>query len=96
MNRLEELKNVELGEKIGYKKGFEAARKQFERPRGEWTSNGNDLEYICSVCGEDLPYSDEYDYQTNFCPNCGAPMNEEAFKKYNGLEEGEQNEWRKF
>lgn len=50
--------------------------KERERPHGEWTSNGNDLEAICSVCGEALPCSDEYDYETNFCPNCGADMRE--------------------
>ena len=49
-----------------------------ERPHGEWTSNGDDLEAICSVCGEALPYSDEYDYETNFCPNCGADMRKEG------------------
>lgn len=65
MNRLEELKNVELGEKIGYKKGFEDARKQFERPHGEWIKGreisrtmlrGGTLyidyeNFTCSVCG---------------------------------------------
>ena len=48
INRLEELKNVELGEKIGYKKGFEDARKQFERPHGEWIP-----------CSERLPKKNE-------------------------------------
>lgn len=65
MDRLEELKVVELGEKIGYKKGFEAARKQFERPHGEWIKGREisrtmlddvtlhiDYEnFTCSVCG---------------------------------------------
>ena len=49
-----------------------------KQPHGEWTSNGDDLEAICSVCGEALPYSDEYDYETNFCPNCGADMRKEG------------------
>lgn len=46
------------------------------RPHGEWKCNRDDLELICSVCGEVLPFSDEYDYETNFCPNCGADMRE--------------------
>lgn len=45
-----------------------------DRPHGEWTINGEDIDYICSVCGDVLPYSDEYDYKTDFCPNCGADM----------------------
>lgn len=45
-----------------------------EPKRGEWKCNRDVLELICSVCGESLPFSDEYDYETNFCPNCGADM----------------------
>ena len=47
-----------------------------KRPHGEWKCNRDVLELICSVCGEALPFSDEYDYETNFCPNCGADMRE--------------------
>lgn len=75
MNRLEELKNVELGEKIGYKKGFEDARKQFERPHGEWVFDSSFTEfgnpygtYKCSVCGTHS--SNKY----SFCKDCGAEM----------------------
>jgi len=62
MDRLEELKVVELGEKIGYKKGFEDAKKQFERPHGEW------LDDVCSCCGM------ESEYQTLYCGGCGVLM----------------------
>ena len=44
------------------------------RPHGEWGEWNEDRGYPCSNCGEYLPYSDEYDYQSDFCPNCGADM----------------------
>ena len=49
-----------------------------ERPTGEWIdrhkeNRGN----VCSFCNESLPCTDEYDYQTNYCPNCGAKMGKE-------------------
>ena len=63
-----------------YRKTVELLEKA-QRPHGKWTSNRDTLEAICSVCGEALPYSDEYDYETNFCPNCGADMR----KKRDGM-----------
>lgn len=51
-----------------------------QRPHGEWGEWDEDKGYPCSNCGEYLPYSEEYDYQTNFCPKCGAPMNEIALE----------------
>lgn len=78
MDRFEELKVVELGEKIGYKKGFEDAKKQFERPRGEWQTlitKGTEKEPIawkCSVCGK----SPVFAVKSDFCPRCGADMRE--------------------
>ena len=56
--------------------------------RGRWISNrdGETVVQIkdgepqescfCSVCGEWLVASDEYDVKGNFCPNCGAKMEE--------------------
>ena len=32
----------------------------------------------CSACGEYLTASDEYPCIGHFCPNCGAPMTDEA------------------
>lgn len=82
MNRLEELKVVELGEKIGYKKGFEDAKKQFERPHGEWIADdwimgsaGTHRVWCCSVCEKKSLI------KPNFCPNCGASMQKEGVKK---------------
>ena len=45
-----------------------------ERPTGKWEEKNDRYGYFCSVCGELLPCSEEYDFQTNFCPNCGADM----------------------
>lgn len=64
VNRFEELKSVELGEKIGYKKGYEAARKQFERPHGEWVLDING-DIHCPNCGILHKVS-------NFCSYCGS------------------------
>jgi len=68
----------------------ETGRLEQQRPHGEWIdrSDGGRIRYAfweryeCSECGAKSEY-------TNYCPNCGAPMTEEAFRKYNGLEEGE-------
>ena len=51
-------------------------RKQSE---GEWVSNHQTDEYICSLCGEIAPVDCEKDrfYKSNFCPNCGAKMRKE-------------------
>ena len=56
---------------IGYKKGYEDAKKEFERPKGEWKYDGfcvTTTQYKCNKC--------EYSTleKTNFCPNCGARM----------------------
>lgn len=58
-----------------------------KRPCGWWKFDGMAGNYhsfyICSLCG----YSGNKTW--NFCPECGAPMNEEARRKYNGLKEGD-------
>ena len=53
-----------------YAKGI---RKQSE---GEWISNRQTDEYICSLCGMIAPVDcmRENFYKSNFCPNCGAKM----------------------
>ena len=68
-----------------YMRGYNQARKDFERPQGEWidkhiTSCGkilqwraNVLEQKCSVCGR---YSLKWveTIPSNYCQNCGADM----------------------
>ena len=56
--------------------------------RGKWISNDDGETIIklkhgepqgscfCSVCHEWLVASDEYDVKGNFCPSCGAKMEE--------------------
>lgn len=48
-------------------------RKQSE---GEWMSNHQTDEYICSLCGGIAPVDCEKErfYKSNFCPNCGSKM----------------------
>lgn len=48
-------------------------RKQSE---GEWISNRQTDEYICSLCGAIAPVDclKEDFYKSEFCPNCGAKM----------------------
>ena len=54
----------------------------------EWIDvNGDGSIMKCSRCGEEVCCK-----ENNFCPNCGVPMNEEAFRKYNGLEYDEGDE----
>ena len=59
-----------------------------ENKRGKWISVFDDETIIpikdgapqgccyCSVCGDLLVASDEYEVKGNFCPNCGADMRE--------------------
>lgn len=46
------------------------------RPTGKWIPNCEAYYdgLRCSVCGELLPCSDEYHYDANYCPHCGAKM----------------------
>lgn len=53
-----------------------------EPKTGEWCKQNDDYFdwYECSECGYgsegEMQYSSEYDVRTNFCPNCGAKMQE--------------------
>ena len=60
--------------------------------RGEWIGfRGEKVEIdeygcpvdwaMCSVCREYLTASEEYSCNGHFCPNCGAPMTDEAVEK---------------
>lgn len=56
--------------KLLYAKGY---RRQSE---GEWISNCQTDEFICSLCGAIAPVDclKEEFYKSKFCPNCGAKM----------------------
>lgn len=61
-----------------------------ERNKGKWIkmSDANGVYWACSECGEEIPRVDDFDPQfdvfhhlkslkkTNFCPHCGAKMEE--------------------
>ena len=64
-------------------------REMVERMRGEWIGlRGEKVKIdkygcpvdwaMCSVCREYLTASEEYSCNGHFCPNCGAPMTDEA------------------
>ena len=63
-------------------------REQVEKMRGEWIGDNEEKvgtidgvpvkSATCSVCGNWLVGSDEYDCSGHFCPDCGAPMTDEA------------------
>lgn len=63
---------------IGYREGYEEARKKYERPHGEWKvlmtegTARKPIAWKCSVCGKKPAYA----LTTAFCPNCGADMRE--------------------
>ena len=63
---------------IVYQKGYEEARKKYERPHGEWTvlmtkgTARTPIAWKCSICGKKPAYA----LATAFCPNCGADMRE--------------------
>ena len=66
------------------------SREQVERVRGEWISTNKEVEQMCkcSKCGYPISY---FWSRTPFCPNCGAPMTDEAvemvMEKINNMEE---------
>ena len=63
-------------------------REQVEKMRGEWIDDGKKVPVDengcprdwakCSVCGEYLTASEEYDCTGHFCPACGSPMTDKA------------------
>lgn len=64
------------------------SREQVEGMRGEWIDDGEKVPVDengcprdwakCSVCGEYLTASEEYDCTGHFCPACGSPMTDKA------------------
>ena len=58
--------------------------------RGEWVNTNKEVEQMCkcSKCGYPISY---FWSRTQFCPNCGAPMTDEAveivMKRFEALHE---------
>ena len=56
-----------------YRKGFEDAKKKFERPKGKWRQYEGNL--TCLVCNAEF-YDDIMEYTGDdvpkYCPNCGS------------------------
>lgn len=53
------------------------SREKVEQLRGEWINTNKEVEQICkcSKCGYPISF---FWSRTQFCPNCGAPMTDEA------------------
>ena len=61
-----------------YKRGYEQARKEFERPQSEWVVVPERCFICCKECGHVKPFSAE-EFKLginvpNFCEECGADM----------------------
>ena len=56
-----------------YEEGYERARKDFERPTGEWKLDDTEQFCYCSNC-EDTYYPRPLDPCWYYCPHCGAYM----------------------
>lgn len=84
MTESEQLENNAVQYTLGYKDGFLEAKKQFERPAGEWialklpiTEEEGDIKIICSNCKDE--FIGQNDLETwikvyYYCPSCGAKM----------------------
>ena len=74
-----EAENKELKERIvNWRKYVAPTHEQVEKVwRGEWINTNKEVEQICkcSKCGYPISY---FWSRTQFCPNCGAPMTDEA------------------
>lgn len=83
------------------------SRERVEKMRGEWINIDGEKVQVdkygqpfgwaeCSACGEYLTASDEYPCIGHFCPNCGAPMTDEAvdivMRRLEALKDGSETD----
>lgn len=70
----EELEKALRYDRDQYRKGYEAARIQYARPKGKWEMKENEYirALICSECRSFTMTA------YNFCPSCGADMRKEG------------------
>ena len=85
MTEYNELRDGQEFYAIGYKKGYEDAKKEFARPQGEWGwsgSNGNGRNYYnCSVCGRLIEAKRNELINFPYC-HCGAQMEKQEKLAY--------------
>lgn len=70
----EELMKALAYDRNQYEKGYEDARKRFERPKGKWKctkQGGIPISDMCTNCYYKTKW---YKIKYNFCPECGAEM----------------------
>lgn len=61
-----------------YQKGYADAKRDYERPHGEWIDHSEDEGYLeCPICGC-LTNCNGNKEELHYCWNCGANMGEEA------------------
>lgn len=61
---------------VGFNDGYKAGKEDAEPRKGKWEAFVNEdgeLDLKCSVCGKEQGF---YFCYFNFCPNCGARMEE--------------------
>lgn len=70
------------------------SREKVEQLRGEWINTNKEVEQICkcSKCGYPISF---FWSRTQFCPNCGAPMTDEAvdmvMERWEALKDGKDD-----
>ena len=72
-------KSMELYERLGSAREFTASELEELRPKGQWIERVGLGEWICSECQHEiyLPFGETpEEIGTNYCPSCGAKMEE--------------------
>ena len=80
----EELAKALAYDRDQYDKGYAAARKKYERPRGAWVTDDMTGIKDCDQCGRQAPIDITSGLFANspFCPWCGATMEPEEEEEH--------------